>query len=415
MTQDQIDAKIDKRRKGVYGPPSGKKMVIFVDDVNMPQREEYGAQPPIEILRQWLGDGGWYERKTWEFRKVIDISYIGAMGPPGGGRQIVTNRFLRHFNFIAFPKLEDSSMKTIFNLILKTFVDAHLPETLGAVCEPMIDASIKLYNTLLQELLPTPAKPHYTFNMRDLASLFQGVLSADPKTVVEPADLCRLWGHENLRVFRDRLINNEDRSWFDGVLQSLVPKVLGQGVAWGDVVKVDVPRLVYGDFMVAGADTRVYTEITDSGRMVAVVEECLEDYNATHTKKMPLVMFVDAVGHVARISRVIRQPRGNALLLGVGGSGRQSLTRLAAAMAEFDCFQIEITKSYGKNEWRDDLKKALLKTGEEGKPLVFLFTDTQIVKESFLEVSPRYIRQAERRRRSKGAGAQALAPDHTPH
>jgi len=57
----------------------------------------------------------------------------------------------------------------------------------------MVDASIKLYNTLLKELLPTPAKPHYTFNMRDLAAVVQGVLYADTKTVLEPASLVRLW------------------------------------------------------------------------------------------------------------------------------------------------------------------------------------------------------------------------------
>ena len=154
---------------------------------------------------------------------------------------------------------------------------------------------------------------------------------------------------------------------------------------WADVVKVEVGHLIYGDFMVPGADPKLYSEITDTTRMVTVVEESLEDYNATFTKKMPLVMFVDAVGHVARISRVIRQPQGNALLLGVGGSGRQSLARLSAGMAEYDCFQIEIAKNYGKVEWRDDLKKALLIAGDEGKSLTFLFTDTQIVKESFLE------------------------------
>ena len=82
---------------------------------------------------------------------------------------------------------------------------------------------------------------------------------------------------------------------------------------------------------------------------------------------------------------MIRLPSGNALLLGVGGSGRQSLTRLAAALEEFDLFQIEVAKGYGKNEWRDDLRKVLMTAGCEGKDVVFLFADTQIVQENFLE------------------------------
>ena len=66
--------------------------------------------------------------------------------------------------------------------------------------------------------------------------------------------------------------------------------------------------------------------------MKTVLEEYLEDYNQVNTSQMRLVLFTDAIQHISRISRIIRQPLGNALLLGVGGSGRQSLTRLATHM-----------------------------------------------------------------------------------
>jgi dynein heavy chain len=392
QTQDMLDAKLDKRRKGIYGPPAGKKYVVFVDDVNMPLREAYGAQPPIEILRFWLGHGGWWDRKLIEWHKIIDMSMVGAMGPPGGGRQIVTNRFLRYFSFLSFPELSDASMTQIFQLILDTFTQAYLNPEIHACPKPMIAATLEIYNTLLKELLPTPAKSHYTFNLRDIASVCQGLLQANPRTCLEPADFIRLWIHENVRVYRDRLVNDDDRSWFDNQMHALIPKYFvgptfakadknGNGALdWEEVVTVPLTHLVYGDFMDPQADPKLYTEITDIPQMVKVVEEYLDDFNATNTKKMPLVMFVDAVGHVARISRVIRQPMGNCLLLGVGGSGRQSVSRLAASMSGYDCFQIEITKTYGAVEWKDDLKKLLLGAGEKGEPKMFLFTDTQIVK-----------------------------------
>lgn len=112
---------------------------------------------------------------------------------------------------------------------------------------------------------------------------------------------------------------------------------------------------------------QVYQEIEDHPALVKTMEDYLEDHNAMTSKPMSLVLFQNAIEHVARISRIICQPMGNALLVGVGGSGRKSLTILAVSVADYKLFQIEISKSYGMIEWRDDLRKVLTMAGAENR------------------------------------------------
>ncbi|KAM7230116.1 hypothetical protein CapIbe_018833 [Capra ibex] len=392
QTQDLIDSKLDKRRKGVFGPPLGRNFIFFIDDLNMPALETYGAQPPIELLRQWMDHGGWYDRKIiGAFKQLVDINFVCAMGPPGGGRNAITPRLTRHFNYLSFAEMDDISKKRIFSTILGSWVDGLLGEKsyrepvpgaphIAHFTDPLVEATIMVYSTITSQLLPTPAKSHYTFNLRDLSKVFQGMLMADPAKVEDKVQLLRLWYHENCRVFRDRLVNDEDRDWFDKLLESHMDE---WEVGFEEVCPFQ--PILYGDFMSPGSDVKSYELITNERKMMQVIEEYMEDYNQINTAKLRLVLFMDAMSHVCRISRTLRQALGNALLLGVGGSGRSSLTRLASHMAEYECFQIELSKNYGMTEWRDDVKKVLLKAGLHNLPITFLFSDTQIKNESFLE------------------------------
>lgn len=128
--------------------------------------------------------------------------------------------------------------------------------------------------------------------------------------------------------------------------------------------------VMFGDYMRMGAvgEDRMYEQVKDAAKLSNVLVDYLEEYNLASTSTMKLVFFTDAVDHISRIARILRQPRGNALLVGVGGSGKQSLTRFACFMAEYHCFQIEVSRGYGLPEFREDVKKLYKIAGVQVSP-----------------------------------------------
>ncbi|XP_078413797.1 dynein axonemal heavy chain 3 [Cetorhinus maximus] len=393
QTQDIIMSKLDRRRKGVYGPPIGKESIVFVDDLNMPAKEIYGAQPPIELLRQWIDHGHWYDKKDTSKLTIINVLFLSAMGPPGGGRNDITGRFTRHLNIISIDSFDDDTMMKIFTSISDWHFGKGFETTFLRLGKMMVQATMAVYKAAMDNFLPTPSKSHYVFNLRDFSRVIKGVLLCPSTHLKEGEKLIRLWIHEVYRVFYDRLIADDDRQTFFNIIKQTtsnffkqsVDKVLSHLTPSGKVTDDNIRSLFFGDYLKPEANVKAYDEIVDLKQLTSIMEYYLSEYNNVSKAPMALVMFRFAIEHISRICRVLKQDNGHLLLVGVGGSGRQSCTKLSTFMNDFTHFQIEITKNYGKNEWRDDVKKIMIKTGVESKQTVFMFNDSQIKDESFVE------------------------------
>ncbi len=280
--QITVEGAVEKRQGRTYGPPGGKQMCVFIDDISMPVINEWGdqvrdddasglccfaapaagsresehhdraarhaaaptpderfrAQVTNEIVRQLLEQGGMYslEKPIGDMKFVVDVHYVAAMNTPGGGKNDIPNRLKRQFALFNVPLPSVAAINGIFGKLLEgRFTADVFAEEVVFVASKLVPLTITLWNKTQVKMLPTPAKFHYLFNMRELSKVFQGVILAVRDRFRRGADqpyggnvttpegyLLALWLHECRRVFSDKLVSYEDKNWVDKQLFDLM-------------------------------------------------------------------------------------------------------------------------------------------------------------------------------------------------
>lgn len=383
--QDTIISSLFLLSQKSRGAKFGRKNILYVDDVNMPSLETYGAQPPIELLRQLIDQSLMYDRAEMFPVQIVDTSLIILAAPPEGGRNKLTPRFSRHFNMLNFSEARNTSIGRIFDTIMSNYL-VNFEESIKTTSHNIVNAAIEFYEKILVEKLPTPAKFHYTFNLRDLSRVFMGLAKANKEEVKDQKHLIRLWGHEMSRIFYDRLINQEDREWFDKTIGKISENYLRIRAE-----DLNLHKTIFNDLFSIGEAEEVYEEITDMKKIVKSLEDHQLDYNDRNRNKLNLVFFQEAVEHILRIIRILRQDRGYALLMGIGGLGKNSLARLSAFICKLQIVEYESTKVFKVDKFSEWLRKKVLlecagyDAGLNGKPLCFLLNDSQINNDKILE------------------------------
>ncbi|CAL1157217.1 unnamed protein product [Cladocopium goreaui] len=385
MLQTMMEIPLEKKAGRLYAPPGKLQMIYFIDDLNMPALDKYNTQSAIELIKQKQDYSHWYDRAKIQVKDIGSTQYLCCMNPTAGSFT-VNERLQRHFWTCSVQFPEQSAL----NVIYSTFMKGHF-ETLQfkvpvqEIGNWVIKAALSFHTQVSATFRKTAQNMHYEFNIRHMSGVFSGLLKAKPTEFTDAEKLVLLWIHESERIYGDRLVCQADLK----KLRQLTEKISKQMFSKHNLQKYFQEKspepIIFAPFSKGHhsmEDGGVYDKIKDMERLSHILQEAMKDYDSTYAA-MDLVLFEDAMKHVARICRIISSPSGHPLLVGVGGSGRQSLSRLSAFVCQNMTYMIVITSSYGLSDLKTDLQYMYKRAGEKDEGVMFLFTDNQIANEKF--------------------------------
>ena len=380
LLQGAMESVLEKKTGRTFGPTGSKKMVYFIDDLNMPEVDKYGTQQPIALLRQLFDYAGWYSRDKLTWREIHSVQTVSCLNPTAGSF-FIDKRLQRSYCTFAVPLPGPENLEYVFNSILMSHYESFAPD-IQKIGSKIVKSSIELQKSVADNFLPTAIKFHYIFNLRDIGNIFEGLLRSEPAHFSSALPMIRLWVHECERVFADRMVTEQDVKTYQEIVEVISKKHYDEkGVSQDQIFAR--PNIFTTFTFQSADDERPYTGISDSEQLRTIVKEKMAEYNENNAV-MNLVLFDMAVEHICRITRTIDKPRGNCLLVGVGGSGKQSLGRLSSFICGCDIFQITVTSSFGVNDFKENLLNLFTKAGIKKQPTCFILVDSQIVNERFL-------------------------------
>ncbi|MGH0119442.1 UNVERIFIED_CONTAM: hypothetical protein FKN15_024185 [Acipenser sinensis] len=378
MLQAILEKPLEKKAGRNYGPPGNKSLIYFIDDMNMPEVDKYGTVAPHTLIRQHMDHGHWYDRSKLTLKDIHNCQYVACMNPTSGSFTI-DPRLQRHFFVFAVSFPGQEALHAIYSTILSQHLSMNsFAMALQKFCAMLVAGALSFHQKITSSFLPTAVKFHYVFNLRDLSNIFQGLLFSSAECVKTNTDMIRLWLHETDRVYGDKLINDKDKELFAKIQVDICRKTFEDM----DENVVFAKPNIYSHFA-CGIGEPKYFPLPSWKALNKLLTEALDSYNEVNAA-MNLVLFEDAMSHICKINRILESPRGNALLVGVGGSGKQSLSRLAAAISSLEVSQITLRKGYTIADLKLDLAALYIKAGVKNCGMVFLMTDSQVAEEQFL-------------------------------
>ncbi|KAI0977659.1 hypothetical protein GJ496_008262 [Pomphorhynchus laevis] len=386
MLQCLLERKLERKAGKTFAPPGKKKMVFFIDDLNMPKVDQYQTVLAHTILRQHLDYGHWYDRSKLLLKEIKNCQYVVCMNQ-NAGNFFISPRLQRHFITFAMSFPSKEALQTTLASILyghmtsRKEAEYQFSSDMKAFIPAFVEGTISIHSRIASLFLPTAIKFHYLFNLRDIQRIYEGIIFANNECMPKPDSLIRLYTHEAYRTYSDKMLDEDDVLAMDKLLKDLIYKDLKPK----DVNKVFDQPLIYSHYA-SGQAMPTYLPVKDMASLQAFATQMLKNYNDVNNPPMELVMFEDALIHICRINRILETPNGNALLIGVGGSGKQSIARLAAFMSSIDTFKADLRTFASPSEFLQLLNNIYRRTGSKSMTAMLLVTGAKDADDSYMAI-----------------------------
>ncbi|KAK6461715.1 hypothetical protein DFJ63DRAFT_288581 [Scheffersomyces coipomensis] len=350
----------------------GKWLVVFCDEINLPANDHYGTQKVISFMRQMIEHGGFWRPKDRQWVSILNIQFVGACNSPKDpGRNPLSNRFIRHSTLIMVDYPGKTSLQQIystFNLAILKFA----PDLRG-FAKSLTEAMIEVY-LQTKVKLGFALHSHYIYSPRELTRWTRGMLEAlKSHNYTTLSALTRLWYHEGLRLFYDRLVGEEEKQWtkelFEQVIDSYFPNLDKQ-------ITLKSP-ILYSNWL-----TSEYEPVIESDLRVFIIEK-LRIFKE-EICEVDLVLHEDLLDHCLRIDRVLRQPQGHMILVGPSASGKSTLTKFVAWMNGLKLITLNVNRNYQLADFDFTLRNVLTKCAR-GEKICFIIDESNILETSFVE------------------------------
>ena len=367
---DSPDGLVMQPNRQVYRP--SQWLVVFCDEINLPDVDLYGTQRVIMFLRQLIEQGG-YWNKECKWVILRNVQFVGACNPPSdAGRKVLSSRFLRHVPLLYVDYPHEESLKQIYRCFNHALLKLH-PNLKGFV-DPLNTAMVEFYLSN-QKRFTVDIAPQYIYSPRELSRWVRAMYEAmSPLDAMSADELVRLWAHEALRLFQDRLITSDEKEW----CYKALTKIAGTNFSNVNLTSCLELPMFYSNWIsnrycsVDKEELRAFI----SARLRVFYEEELD---------VSLVIFDDVMEHVLRIDNVLRHPLGHILLVGESGAGKTVLTRFVAWMNGLSVFQIKANSKYTIDNFDEDLRVLLRRVGVDGEKICFIFDESNALSSAFLE------------------------------